>query len=279
VEHRNQDLTRIISIVNQKGGVGKTTTAVSLSACLAMLRYRTVLIDLDPQGNATSGLGFSKKELNHSMFDLLIEENPLDIILLPSPVENLSIAPSNNDLLSVEWELSGEEQGKYILKKELARFLWDRPADERPDFMIIDCPPSLGLLSLNAILASDSIVIPVQCEYYALEGLTEILASASMIRQSFNPRLSLEGILLTMADRRLNLSRQVEEDIRLAYKDYVFQTVISRSVRLSEAPSHGLPITLYDPDSPGAKAYLELTQEIIDHETKSTRPWPVRPAL
>ncbi|MFB3785215.1 MAG: ParA family protein [bacterium] len=272
-------MTRIISIVNQKGGVGKTTTAVSLSSCLAQARSRTFLLDLDPQGNATSGLGLSKKELSRTVFDLLSEETPLDSILVSSPVEGLWLAPSNNDLLSMEWELAGDEQGKFALKRALARFFWECPAETRPDFVIIDCPPSLGLLSLNAILASDSIVIPVQCEYYALEGLTEILSSASMIRQSYNPRLSLEGILLTMADRRLNLSRQVEEDIRRAYKEYVFLTVISRGVRLSEAPSHGLPITLYDPESPGAKAYQDLTQEVMNHETKSARPWPVRPSL
>ncbi len=272
-------MTRIISIVNQKGGVGKTTTAVSLSSCLAEARRRTLLLDVDPQGNATSGLGWPKKELSRTVFDLLIDDSPLESILLPTPVEGLWLAPSNNDLLSVELELAGDDQGKFTLKKSLARFFWERSAEARPDYVIIDCPPSLSLLSLNAILASDSIVIPVQCEYYALEGLTEILASASMIRQSFNPRLSLEGILLTMADRRLNLSRQVEEDIRQAYKEYVFETVISRSVRLSEAPSHGLPITQYDPESPGARAYQELTQEVINHETKSARPWPVRPSL
>ncbi len=272
-------MVRIISIVNQKGGVGKTTTAINLAACLAQRMRRTILIDLDSQGNATSGLGIVKEKIEKSIYDTLIEGVPFSEILLPVSFENLWVAPANSDLLSAEWHLSTEESGKDVLRQALAEFLWNEPVSKRPEYILIDCPPSLGQLSLNAVLSSDSMIIPVQCEYYALEGLAGILSSTTLLRQNFNNRLALEGILLTMADRRLNLSRQVEEDIRRAYGTQVFRTVIPRSVRLSEAPSHGLSIIHYDPESPGSAAYLEVTQEIIDHETKSARTWPLRPAL
>lgn len=270
-------MVKIISIVNQKGGVGKTTTAINVAACLAQRLRRTILLDLDPQGNATSGLGIAKQGLEQTVFDMLIEGVPFAKILKPGPVENLWVAPANSDLLSAEWHLSTEDSDKFTLKQALCEFLWEEPEFSRPEYIVIDCPPSLGQLSLNAILASDSLIIPVQCEYYALEGLAGILSSTTLLRQNFNNHLSLEGILLTMADRRLNLSRQVEEDIRRAYGAYVFGNVISRSVRLSEAPSHGLPIILYDPESPGASAYQDMTQEVIDHEAKSVRTWPLRP--
>lgn len=265
--------------MNQKGGVGKTTTAINLSACLAHNYRRTILIDLDPQGNATSGVGVQKQNLGRTIYDVLIEGVPFSEVLQPTALDHLRVAPSNNDLLSAEWHLSSDEEGKFALRQALSEFLWDEPEAQRPDYIVIDCPPSLGQLSLNAILASNSVIIPVQCEYYALEGLAGILSSTTLLRQNFNNHLSLEGILLTMADRRLNLSRQVEEDIRKAYGAYVFSNVVARSVRLSEAPSHGLPIILYDPESPGAAAYLDITQEVIEHEAKSARTWPLRPSL
>lgn len=272
-------MVKILSIVNQKGGVGKTTTAINLSACLAHNYRRTILIDLDPQGNATSGVGVQKQNLGRTIYDVLIEGVPFSEVLQPTALDHLRVAPSNNDLLSAEWHLSSDEEGKFALRQALSEFLWDEPEAQRPDYIVIDCPPSLGQLSLNAILASNSVIIPVQCEYYALEGLAGILSSTTLLRQNFNNHLSLEGILLTMADRRLNLSRQVEEDIRKAYGAYVFSNVVARSVRLSEAPSHGLPIILYDPESPGAAAYLDITQEVIEHEAKSARTWPLRPSL
>lgn len=240
-----------------------------------MMGFKTIVVDADPQGNATSGLGVAKREIPKTLFDCLVEDVPFAGILQPSPVENLLVAPSNSDLLSAEWHLGEEEGGNLKFRGIFAEYIWDTSFEDRPEYIVIDCPPSLGHLSLNAILSSDSIIIPVQCEYYALEGLTEIIRSATLLRQSFNPALKMEGILLTMADKRLNLSRQVEEDIRGAYDSFVFQSVINRSVRLSEAPSHGLPIMMYDPDSSGSEAYLSLTQEVINHEKKSTRSWPV----
>lgn len=269
-------MTRIIAIVNQKGGVGKTTTAVNLAACLAHNGMETILIDLDPQGNATSGVGIKKRGVEKSIFDPLIDEIPLSSILHPTSIPSLRIAPSNNDLLSAEMQLASDENGNRSLRTVLAKFFWGNDPEKRIDYVIVDCPPSFGMLSMNAILASDSVLIPVQCEYYALEGLTEILTSTTIIREQCNKNLSLAGILLTMSDRRLNLSRQVEEDIRQAYGNNVFETVINRSVRLSEAPSHGLPIILYDPSSTGADSYISLALEVIENETKSPRPWPLR---
>jgi chromosome partitioning protein len=262
--------------MNQKGGVGKTTTSVNLSSAIATLNKNVILIDLDPQGNATSGLGVDKKTLDRTIFDALTDESTFLSTLLPTPLEGLRISPSNSDLLAAEFHFSTQEQGKLYLKSALSRFFWSTSSHEQPDFVFIDCPPSLGQLTINAILASDAILIPVQCEYYALEGLTEIISSASMIRENFNRCLSLEGILLTMADRRLNLSQQVEEDIRNAYGDKVFESVIYRSVRISEAPSHGLPILLYDPNSSGALSYLNLAKEVIENEKKSAGAWPFR---
>ena len=271
-------MVRVISIVNQKGGVGKTTSAINLAACLAQCKRRTVLIDMDSQGNATSGLGIDKNTVEKTIFDALIEGVPFAEVLQDVDFENLWVAPSNSDLLSAEWHLSTEETGKDVLKQALNEYIWETPELEKPDYILIDCPPSIGQLSLNAILASDSIIIPVQCEYYALEGLAEIISSTTMLRENFNNSLSLEGILLTMADRRLNLSRQVEEDIRRTYGENVFRAVVPRSVRLSEAPSHGLPIVQYDPESVGAVAYKEIAQEVIHHEAKSSRTWPFRAA-
>ncbi|MGI6456867.1 MAG: ParA family protein [bacterium] len=272
-------MVRVISIVNQKGGVGKTTTAVNLAAGFSHLSKKTLLIDVDSQGNATSGLGIAKKELEKTIYDSLVDGMLLEEVLVPSVMENLLVAPSNSDLLSAEMFLGENEQGKTRLKTILADYLWKTEPEKRPDYIVIDCPPSLGQLTLNALLASDSVLIPVQCEYYALEGLTEILTSTTMLRQRFNPYLSLEGILLTMADRRLNLSRQVEDDIRGAYGNYVFDNVVQRNVRLSEAPSHGLPIIMYDPTSKGAESYVGLAKEIFENEEKSPRTWPLRPVV
>ncbi len=272
-------MSRVIAVVNQKGGVGKTTSAVNLASCLADEGFPTLLIDVDPQGNATSGVGVDKRGLQSTIYDSLLEEVPLADILVESNVERLRVAPSNSDLLSAEWSLTEDSNGKVQLKRVLAEYFWNTQGEPMTDFVVVDCPPSFGHLTLNAILAADSVLVPVQCEYYALEGLTEILTSTTLIREQYHPQLALEGILLTMADRRLNLSRQVEEDIRAAYGDYVFQSVVSRSVRLSEAPSHGLPIIMYDPSSVGALSYNKLAQEVLDYEKKSTRSWPLRASV
>ncbi|MBI1388402.1 MAG: AAA family ATPase [bacterium] len=272
-------VARVISIVNQKGGVGKTTSAINLAASLAHLGKKVILIDVDSQGNASSGLGVAKNEVEGTVFDVLVDRAPLAEILQPTPLETLKVAPANSDLLSAELHLGGQEDGKKRLSQAVIDFFAHAPHELHPEFIVIDCPPSLALLTINAILTSDSLLIPVQCEYYALEGLTDIMSSATLLRQSFNPSLSLEGILLTMADRRLNLSHQVETEIRQVYADFVFQNVIYRSVRLSEAPSHGLPILQYDPESSGAKAYLGVAEEIIQNEAKSPRPWPFRAAV
>lgn len=266
-------------MVNQKGGVGKTTSSINIAAGLAQSGKKTLVIDVDSQGNATSGLGVSKSELDASIFDVFAEERSLGDILVDGPHENLKIAPANNELLSAESQLATLEDGRKRLKKAVRGFLENANGPWLPEYIIIDCPPSLGQLTINAIIASTSLLIPVQCEYYALEGLTEIFTSATFIRQQYNPALQMEGILLTMADRRLNLSQQVEQDIRAVYPQWVFRNVIYRSVRLSEAPSHGLPIMMYDPQSKGAKAYLGVAEEIIQHETQSPRPWPFRSAV
>ncbi len=272
-------MARVICIINQKGGVGKTTSAVNLAACLAARDNETLLIDIDSQGNATSGLGLNRAELTKTIFDVLIDEVPLHSILKPTKQAKLRIAPANSDLLSAELHLASDPDGKRCLSRAVVKYFNETPPADQPKYIIIDCPPSLGQLSINAILTSDSVIIPVQCEYYALEGLTDILTTTTMLRRNFNTGLSLEGILLTMADRRLNLSHQVEEEIRSVYRDYVFQSVIYRSVRLSEAPSHGAPIIQYDPQSIGAKAYMALAEEVIGNETKSPRPWPLRPSV
>ncbi|MDP8243717.1 MAG: ParA family protein [Candidatus Hinthialibacter antarcticus] len=272
-------MAKVICVINQKGGVGKTTSAVNLAACLAAKGHETLLLDIDPQGNASSGLGINRAELEKTIFDVMIDEAPMQSILKPTKQPKLRIAPANSDLLSAELHLAGDPDGKRCLSRAVVKFFNETPPALQPKYIIVDCPPSLGQLSINAILTSDTVIIPVQCEYYALEGLTDILTTTTMLRQNFNTGLSLEGILLTMADRRLNLSHQVEEEIRNVYRDFVFQSVIYRSVRLSEAPSHGTPIIQYDPQSIGSKAYMALAEEVIENETKSPRPWPLRASV
>ena len=249
-------MARIIAIANQKGGVGKTTTAVNLSAALARLGEKVLLLDIDPQGNATSGMGLSKKEIKACIYDALINGLPLERIILPSRWENLCVVPATIQLAGAEIELVPTVSREVKLREALA------PVKEDYSIIMIDCPPSLGLLTLNALTAAGGVMIPIQCEYYALEGLGQLMNTISLVRKHLNEELQIEGVVLTMYDSRTNLSEQVVEEVREYFKEKVYRTIIPRNVRLSEAPSHGLHILEYDPRSKGAEVYLALAGEV-----------------
>ncbi|MBN1355714.1 ParA family protein [bacterium] len=254
-------MARIIALANQKGGVGKTTTAVNLSACLAQIGRRTLLIDADPQGNATSGFGIDRSGLNnHSLYEVLLGSISLADILTDGFLEKLSVAPSTKKLAGAEVELVTTPDRDLILKRAVESLKDDY------DYVIIDCPPSLSLLTVNALGAADSVIIPVQCEYYAMEGISSLMETIDLVRACLNPVLELEGVLLTMHDVRTNLSDQVAHEVRLFFGDRVFKTIIPRNVRLSEAPSHGLPVILYDRFCRGSQAYGDLAKEIIGRD-------------
>jgi ATPases involved in chromosome partitioning len=252
-------LAKVIAIANQKGGVGKTTTAVNLSSCLAFKGKKVAIIDIDPQGNTTSGLGVDKKNISKSIYEVLINDENIEKALIDTPVNNLKICPSNIQLVGAEVELVSVISRETRMKVSIADIR------EKFDFILIDCPPSLGLLTLNALTAADTILVPIQCEYYALEGLSQLMNTVKLVQRHLNPSLDVEGVVLTMFDARTNLSIQVVDDVKKYFKNKVYRTVIPRNVRLSEAPSFGLPIILYDAKSKGAECYLELAQEVIDY--------------
>jgi chromosome partitioning protein len=254
------EMARVISIANQKGGVGKTTTAVNLSASLAVAEKKTLLIDFDPQGNATSGLGVSREEASPSIYHALIDDVPLRNLLRDTELDFLKIIPSNIDLIGAEIELVSFPDREIRLKNAL------KEVREDFDFLIIDCPPSLGLITVNSLTASDSVLIPLQCEYYPMEGLSQLIKTIKLIKNSLNPWLKIEGILMTMFDKRNNISHQVTEEVRKHFGAMVFNTVIPRNVRLSECPSFGKPIILYDAESRGAESYLDLAKEVLSHD-------------
>ena len=248
---------KIITVANQKGGVGKTTTSINLSACLARLNQRVLLVDIDPQGNSTSGLGIEKESLGASIYDVLINGMAAEQVIAATKVDNLSILPSNIQLVGAEIELTGMIAREHILRGVLD------PVRTKFDFIIVDCPPSLGLLTLNALTAADKILVPIQCEFFALEGLSQLINTVNIVSKRLNPNLSMEGVLLTMYDPRTNLSQQVVTEVKKFFNNKVYDTMIPRNVRLGEAPSFGLPIIMYDPTCSGARAYMDLAEEVV----------------
>lgn len=248
---------RIIVVANQKGGVGKTTTAINLSACLAEAGKKVLAIDMDPQGNMTSGLGVEKDEVDNTVYELLLGETDVQSCLQKSIVDNLEIIASNINLAAVEIELIGQEEKEFILQKAL------EPIRNNYDFIIIDCPPSLNTLTINSMCSANTVLVPIQCEYYALEGLSQLIHTINLVKDRLNPELEIEGIVFTMYDARTNLSLQVVENVKNNLEQAIYKTIIPRNVRLAEAPSHGMPITLYDSKSSGAESYRLLAEEVM----------------
>lgn len=257
-------MARIIAIANQKGGVGKTTTAINLSACLAEKKRKVLAIDIDPQGNTSSGLGIDKGVLKNSIYQMIIGQCTLEECRISTQIPGLDILPSNVNLTGAEIELIGVEGREYILKKQVERIR------EEYDFIIIDCPPSLNTLTVNAMTTADTVLVPIQCEFYALEGLTQLIHTINLVKQRLNPKLEMEGVVFTMFDARTNLSLQVVENVKSNLKQNIYKTIIPRNVRLAEAPSHGLPINLYDSKSAGADGYRQLAMEVIEKDEADT---------
>ena len=253
-------MVKVIAVANQKGGVGKTTTAVNLAACLAKEGRKVLLVDSDPQGNATSGLGFDKRDVRKCVYDNIINDVPMADTLKHTAYENLDVIPATIQLAGAEIELVSLMNREGRLKNALERVKHDY------DYVIIDCPPSLGLLTINALTAASSVMIPVQCEFYALEGITMLMNTIQLVQRNLNPALKLEGVVMTMFDSRTNLAQDVVEEVKKYFKTKMYKTIVPRNVRLSEAPSHGMPVIDYDSKSKGAQVYMELAQEVIDDE-------------
>ncbi len=258
-------MAKIIAFSNQKGGVGKTTTCVNLSAYLAQKGYKVLIVDLDPQGNATTGLGFSKSQVKNSIYDVLIGGEPIETSVVKTCVDGLDLLPSNIDLSGAEVELVYVKDREHVLKRVLEK------ARGTYDFITIDCPPSLGLLTINALAGADTVIIPIQSEYYAMEGLTQLMNTIKLVVKHLNENLKIEGVVLTMNDNRAIISRQISQEIKKYFGKRVYDTVIPRNIRLSEAPSHGVPIMLHDTKCSGAKAYLAFTEEFLEKQPKSIK--------
>ena len=248
---------RIIAVANQKGGVGKTTTAINLSSCLATKGQKVLAIDMDPQGNMSSGLGIDKDNVDYTVYDLLIGEATIDQVLQKEAIENLDVIPANIDLSGAEIELLDTENKEYILRDEVLKIR------SNYDYVIIDCPPSLSMLTINSMTTADTVLVPIQCEYYALEGLSQLIKTIELVKERLNENLEMEGVVFTMYDARTNLSLQVVENVKDNLDQTIYKTIIPRNIRLAEAPSHGLPINLYDPRSTGAESYMLLADEVI----------------
>lgn len=249
---------RIIAIANQKGGVGKTTTAINLSACLAEKGKKVLAVDMDPQGNMTSGLGLDKDAIEKTVYDLIIDEASIEEILQKEALENLDILPTSIDLSAAEIELIGVEDKEFIIRNAVKKI------KDNYDFIIIDCPPSLSMLTINAMTTADSVLVPIQCEYYALEGLSQLIHTVELVKERLNPGLEIEGVVFTMYDARTNLSLQVVENVKDNLQQAIYKTIIPRNIRLAEAPSYGMPISQYDPKSAGSESYRRLAEEVIN---------------
>ena len=251
---------KIIAFVNQKGGVGKTTTAINLSACLAEKGQKVLAVDMDPQGNMTSGLGVDKNNVENTVYDLIIGESSINEVIVRDVLENLDIIPTSIDLSGAEIELLDVDEKEYIIRNAIANIKEDY------DYIVIDCPPSLSMLTINAMTTADSVLVPIQCEYYALEGLSQLIHTVELVRDRLNPQLTIEGVVFTMYDARTNLSLQVVENVKDNLDQTIYKTIIPRNIRLAEAPSYGMPINKYDPKSAGADSYMRLADEVMEKE-------------